>query len=74
MERPEYDSWYRIEIFGRRGWIPAPSADDDTRSADHDSEDAALADARSRFPGQESSALRSPVWGQWRVLRVRGQR
>jgi len=70
----EYDTWFRVELFGPRGWEAAPSPADDTESADFDTEADALAYARARYPRQESSALRSPVWGQFRVHRVRGSR
>lgn len=70
----EYDTWYRVELFGHRGWEAAPSPVDDSLSADFDTETDALAYARTRYPRQESSALRSPVRGQFRVHRVRGQR
>ena len=72
MERPEYDTWFRVELFGRGGWEPAPSPVDPELSADFDTEEDAHAWAHARYSGLMSSALRSPVWGQWRVRRVRG--
>lgn len=73
MARPEYDTWFRIELYLRGRWVPAPSASDHSRSADFDTEDEARSIAELRFPRNEWSWLRSPVRGQWRIRRVQGQ-
>lgn len=69
----EYDTWFRVELFERGRWVPAPSPVDPERSADFDTEEDAHAWAHARYPGLMQSAVRAPVQGQWRVHRVRGQ-
>lgn len=74
MELPEYDTWYRVELFGDRGrWFAAPSPVDPRQSADFDTREDALAYARLRYPRQEWSQHRAPVRGQWRTRRMSGQ-
>lgn len=70
----EHDTWYRIELFGRGGWKPAPSPVDPELCDDFDTESDAHAWAHARYPGLMHSAFRAPVWGQWRVQRVKGLR
>lgn len=69
----ECDTWYRIELFERGRWIPAPSPVATDECADFDTREDALAYARSRYPRQEWSQHRFPVWGQWRTRRMSGQ-
>ncbi len=71
----EHDTWYRIELFGRGGWKPAPSPVDPELCDDFDTESDALAYGRGRYlMRNEHAGFRSPVWGQWRVQRVKGLR
>lgn len=70
----EYDTWFRVELYQRGRWVPAPSPVADNLSADFDTESDALAYANARYPGQRRSDLRAPVRGQWRVRQERGQR
>lgn len=74
MERPECDTWHRVELFERGRWVPAPSPVAADLSADFDTPEDALAYARARYPRQEWLQHRHPVQGQFRVRRVRGQR
>lgn len=73
MELPEYDTWYRVELFERGRWVPAPSPVAGGEAADFDTREDALAYARSRYPRQEWSQHRAPVRGQWRTRRMSGQ-